>query len=382
MPDQRPPVPFRFPRVRPSSVAIFAIVLAAQFVAFEVALRVWGSSEAAPAFQGLFTGDPAIGYRLKPDARVRFTTPEFDAFIRINALGVRDEEEIGLKAPGERRIVVLGDSLVLSVQVAQEQTFCELLERRLNARASAGVRYRVINAGVQGYGPVEEWLFFRSLAAALQPDIVLHTVFVGNDAEEALASAPKLQGDARPAADVLRESVITRLRRIVRSSMVLQVLRLRVLSATERMAVDIQPPEPPLQSYAAKPASRIAEGIALTRRCIEDVARHAATLGARTGIVLMPARFQVDDRDYHALAETVRQAGGELVRDAANERFAAALANLPVPRVDVLPAMRRALPGPELFYLRTMHLTPRGHEVVADALARFLRDERLLEDGF
>ena len=96
----------------------------------------------------------------------------------------------------------------------------------------------------------------------------------------------------------------------------------------------------------------------------------------------MPARFQVDDRDYRALVEWVRQAGGELVRDAANERFAAAFADLPLPKTDVLPAMRRALPGPDLFYLRTVHLTPRGHEVVAEALERFLRDQRLLEDGF
>ena len=76
---------------------------------------------------------------------------------------MRDDEEIGPKAPDERRIVMLGDSLVLSVQVPFAQTFGELLERRLNARPSA-YRYRVINAGVQGYGPVEELLFFRAIA--------------------------------------------------------------------------------------------------------------------------------------------------------------------------------------------------------------------------
>ena len=34
-------------------IALFALILAAQFVIFEVALRTWGSSEAAPSFQGL-----------------------------------------------------------------------------------------------------------------------------------------------------------------------------------------------------------------------------------------------------------------------------------------------------------------------------------------
>jgi lysophospholipase L1-like esterase len=366
--------------IRPSSVALFALAVAVQFAVFEAGLRVWGSSEAAPSFQGLFTGDPVIGYRLNPNARTRFTTSEFDASINITSLGIRDDEAIGPKPPGERRIVVLGDSLVLSVQVSHRQTFCELLERRLNARAS-GVRYRVINAGVQGYGPVEELLFFRSLAAQLEPDLVLHTLFVGNDAEEALTSAPKLEGSARPPTEVFRESIVTRLRRLVRRSMVLQVLRLRYVAATERMDVTMQPPEPPLQSYAANPAPRIAKGLEVTRRCVEGVAEHAAALGARTAIVFMPARFQVDDADYGRLRDAVRQAGGELVRDAANQRFEAALADLQLPRVDLLPPLRQALPGPDVFYQTTVHLTVRGHEIVAEALEKFLRDERLL-DGF
>src|SRR5262245_55479168 len=131
-----------------------------QFGIFEAALRTWGTSEAAPAFQGLFTADPETGYRLKPGAHVRFTTAEFDTEIAINRAGVRDDEEIGPKAPDERRIVILGDSLVLSVQVPFHQTFGELLEARLNSRHFP-YRYRVINAGVQGYGPVEERLFFH-----------------------------------------------------------------------------------------------------------------------------------------------------------------------------------------------------------------------------
>ena len=52
----------------------------------------------------------------------------------------------------------------------------------------------------------------------------------------------------------------------------------------------------------------------------------------------------------------------------ASQRFDAAMATLPLPRLDVLPALRAALPGPDLFFQQTVHLTPRGHEVVAAAL--------------
>ena len=360
-------------------LVLFVLIAAVQFGIFEVALRSWGSSEAAPSFQGLFEPDAAIGYRLKPHARTHFTTSEFAADIAINGAGLRDEEELGEKAPDERRILLLGDSLVLSVQVSFGQTFGELLEQHLNSCAS-NVRYRVrvINGGVQGYGPIEEQLYFKSIVGNVRPDLVLPVVFVGNDAEEAVRSRPKLDPTPRGSGSAVGASLVTRLRRLVRRSMVLQIVRLRLLPITERVSPALAPPEPPLQSYAARPAPRIAEGLAVTRQAIDDINRRAEAAGARTAIVLMPARFQVDDGDYGRLVDIVAAAGGELIRDAATDRFTQALAPLGLPQLDVLPALRAALPGPDLFYQETVHLTPRGHEVVAEALARFIEDRQLL----
>ena len=112
--------------------------------------------------------------------------------------------DIGPKPPGERRVVVLGDSLVLAVQVPREATFCARLEARLNAGAPAGVRYRVINAGVQGYGPVEELLFYRRVASRFDADLVLVATFVANDAVEAFDAAWRLDGSRPPAVAVRR----------------------------------------------------------------------------------------------------------------------------------------------------------------------------------
>jgi hypothetical protein len=350
---------------------LFLAIAAAQFALFEIGLRVWGHSEAAPSFQALFMPDPAIGYRLRPGARTRFVTAEFDTEIAINDQGIRDDAHIGPKAPNEKRIVVIGDSLVLSVQVESRQTFCRLLEQRLNA-AGGPTRYRVINAGVQGYGPVEELLFFRNVALAFDPDLVIATMFVGNDAEEAIGSAPKLRGD-RPAAGVISETTVTGVRRLVRRSMVLQLIRLRFVAVKDRLSNWIAPPEPPLQSYAETPAPRIAEGLQITRECVQAIVNDAAGSGAKTMIMLMPARFQVDDADYGRLKEAVAGTGGKLVRDAATARFDEALSAIPVPRFDALVPLRAAMPGPDVFFQQTVHLTPRGHEIVAAALERFIR---------
>ena len=260
---------------------LFVAIAAVQFAMFEAALRIWGHSEAAPSFQALFIPDPVIGYRLRPNARTRFVTAEFDTTIAVNGQGVRDDREIGPKPPGERRIVVLGDSVVLSVQVEARQTFSQLLEDRLNQSEASRpggprVHYRVINAGVQGYGPVEEFLFYREIARAFEPDLVIETIFVGNDAEDAVASAWRLRApssdESQSFSVTVSQPLVGRLRRLVRSSMVLQVLRVRVVSVTGRLSNWVSPPEPPLQTYAANPAPRIAEGLRVSRDCVEAIA--------------------------------------------------------------------------------------------------------------
>ena len=356
---------------------LFGVIGVAQFFLFETGLRMWSHSEAAASFQNLFMPDSEVGYRLRPGASARYTTAEFDTRISINAQGVRDDQDIGPKPANERRIVVLGDSLVLSVQVDEAQTFCALLEQRLNQRGGA-IHYRVINAGVQGFGPVEELLFFREVAQAFHPDLVIETIFVGNDAEDAAASASRLRGQAA-GTGAIPSPEVSALRRLVRGSMVLQTLRLRVVSVTDRVNGWLSPPEPPLQTYAAHPAARIAEGLRVSTDCVRQIAAEAGAEGARTMVMLVPARFQVDDADYDRLKDIVSGSGGKLVRDAGTDRFKQALSVLPLPLLDVLPPLLASLPGPAEYFQQTVHLTPRGHQIVAAALEQFIRSRHLVD---
>jgi lysophospholipase L1-like esterase len=366
--------------VTPWRLALLLAIVLSQFALFEAGLRLNDGSEAAPGFRALFMPDDETGYRLRPGARTRYATREFETEIDINEAGVRDEP-IGPKAPGERRIVILGDSLVMAVQVPLEETFGKLLERRLNATAvpprdhGDPVHYRVINAGVQGYGPVEELFFYRKVAAAFDPDLVIVSVFVGNDASEALHSAWRLSPSRHD--DPPAESTVTALRRLARSSMVLQIARMRLQLATDRFGTHA--PERPLKAYLDEPSPEIDQGLAVARDTLAKIEGLAAARGARTALVLMPARLQVDDADYGRLAQTVREAGGTMVRDGATDRFRTALGPLRLPMLDPLPAFRRALPGPDIFFQSTVHLTPHGHELLAAALEAFVREQGLLD---
>ncbi len=353
------------------------VILVVEFAVLEAAMRAYGGSEASSPFQALFMQDPRVGHRPRPGASATYTTSEFSTHLTINAQGVRDTADIGPKAPGERRVLILGDSLVFSVQVPFEETFGERLEARLN-ESSDGPTWRVINAGVQGYGPVESWLFFDHVAAALEADIVLPVVFVGNDAVEAFGARAKLEAGGVPEMAPI-ETLGYRLRLFVRRSQVLQIARLRVEQLRTRLETSV--PERPLVTYLADAPPEVFEGLETARVAFGRIADRAAGTGAATAFVLMPARFQTDDADYTRLAAIVADAGGALERQLATERFRETLAPLGRPTLDLLPVLWAEQNRSELFFQRNVHLTRRGHDVVARALFDFLEARRLTRAG-
>jgi hypothetical protein len=351
---------------------LLALVLVIEFAVIEAGLRIQDSIEGNRTFGSLFMDDPVAGLRLRPNTRIRYTTVEFSTEIAINAQGVRDDEPIGPKPANERRLVILGDSLVLSVQVPFEGTFGEQLERRLNARGGSA-RWRVINAGVQGYGPVQEWFFFDKIAAAFEPDVVLIVPFVGNDAIEAADTLDALEA-GRPLEQ--EQPTIRGFRRLVRTSLTLQSVRVRWDQLRGRITVGT--PERPLASYLTDPPPVVATGLEASRRAFGQIVDRASGIGARSAFALMPARFQVNDEDYRNLDAIVREAGGVLDRQSASRRFAETLAPLGVPMIDLQPVLFAEPNREGIFFQRTVHLTPRGHEVVAAVLADFLERNGLV----
>jgi len=357
-------------------IVLALVILLAEFALLEAGLRAFHGAESGPAFQSLFMQDPRVGYRLQPGARARYTTQEFSTDIAINGQGVRDEAEIGPKAPDERRIVVLGDSLVFSVQVPFEQTFCHLLEVELNRAAVGGVRWRVINAGVQGYGVVDEYLLFRHVVEQFDPDLVLIAAFPGNAASVADKEA-WLENDGPVA--TAQEAAVTGMRRLVRASMVLQQVRLRYDQIRGRFST--RTPEVPLASFLKNPPPRVAHGLDVARRATGMIAKRAEAVGARTAVLLMTARFETDDPDFGRLAQVVAGAGGELDRHSATVRYREALAPLGLPTFDMLPVLSAQPDRGGLFFQQNVHFTPRGHVVAADAIFDFLVSSGLAADA-
>lgn len=98
---------------------------------------------------------------------------------RINAHGLRERDRPA-KAPGTRRVLVIGDSYTWGYAVAESEAFPQVTERLLHERGRTDLE--VINGGVPDYNSRQERQLLEALLPIYQPDAVV-LAYVVNDAE-------------------------------------------------------------------------------------------------------------------------------------------------------------------------------------------------------
>ena len=109
---------------------------------------------------------PRIPYVLRNDVR----TTQFGVPVQVNALGMRGPDVASRPAPGVRRVLLLGDSVVFG-QGIRGDTLSELLARDLNMAGDQ--RWEVLNAGVPGYNLLAEAAALEDRWLAVAPDVVV-----------------------------------------------------------------------------------------------------------------------------------------------------------------------------------------------------------------
>jgi len=120
--------------------------------------------------------DPSLGYKHPSSVGYWLGTNR----IELNSHGLRDDEIPYNKPAGEKRILVLGDSVTFGWGVSQGETFSDRMEYLLNELP--GDRWQVINSGVNGYNTEQEATYLRIEGMRYSPDFVL-LVYVSNDAD-------------------------------------------------------------------------------------------------------------------------------------------------------------------------------------------------------
>lgn len=160
---------------------LLLLVLGA-LVAFALAegvLRLVDPQNLEPHPPHLYRADPEIGFVLTPELDGRSHNPEWDVAVHTNRIGLR-ERELPPPAPGERRLLILGDSFTFGLGVEVEQAFPRRVEALLR-HDDPSLDLTVVNAGVPGYGTRHELAWWRRIDPAVDADALLLAVFLGND---------------------------------------------------------------------------------------------------------------------------------------------------------------------------------------------------------
>jgi lysophospholipase L1-like esterase len=163
-------------RVVRTGFSLACIALACLALA-EVLVRAWAMFN--PRFAGIMQmQDPALvkiephgqlGYRPRPNAVFPYRN---GTAARQNALAFRGPVVARVKAPGTRRVVILGGSSAHGWGVDNDDTIDARL-RLLLAERLPGVRVEVINLAFDGYDSYQDYERLRSDGIPLQPDIVV-----------------------------------------------------------------------------------------------------------------------------------------------------------------------------------------------------------------
>lgn len=160
------------------------------FLAVEAALQTFQRLELGVKYATGFTRPhPVLGMEHARHFRMRYRWsqhPSGYVELRTNGMGLREDDETsGTKPAGVYRILAVGDSQTDGL-VFNHESWPNLAERwltpaRLDSRATS---VEVLNAGVAGYVPLQAYLWWRVYGRALEPDLVLLGLYLGNDLEE------------------------------------------------------------------------------------------------------------------------------------------------------------------------------------------------------
>jgi len=155
------------------SLGAFAIMMIVTLGALEIVLRVVdlrelreGVSERSLSYQY----DAELGWMPIPGSTSAVTNAR-TIQVHHNSLGLRDDE---FTLDAKPTILFLGDSFVWGLDAEANERFSELLKPRIP-------NYKILAAGVSGYGTDQEYLLLQRLWPKVKPAVVVLIFCTDND---------------------------------------------------------------------------------------------------------------------------------------------------------------------------------------------------------
>lgn len=328
---------------------------------------------------------------------------------RTNNYGLRRDTDIQESKPaGTFRTLVLGDSQT-GGYVDTADSFSTLLENRWEARVPSKP-IEVLNAGIIGYAPQQEWLWYRERGRQLKPDLVILSLYVGNDMRDLVdgEADPGLIDEAAglispvrtPGAWIGLHSQLARMSYSAARTMPIQgligVFGWRTPAPPPSISVDalvrvlrechgcwLQTLKQAVR--AREEPEKFEVGYRRLETMLTLLDGQVAADGGKLVVMVIPSKPQVEPEDERGgLARAVRLLAlppeDAEYDDVSRARMIAAVRAANVPLIDPLPELQQAAKAGKdarNYYRRDWHLNIRGNQIMAETLDARLTELRL-----
>ena len=165
------------------NIALLCVTIIIMVFVAEFAVKALAPQKCYPYPQGMVVEDNYTCYRNSPNFTGKMSEAEFSILVKTNSHGLRGNEYSYEKPPNVTRIFGLGDSFQFGFGVENNETYMSIIEGSLNKKANASgswMQYEMLNAGVSGYGTLQELRLFEEEGKKYSPDIVILS-FYAND---------------------------------------------------------------------------------------------------------------------------------------------------------------------------------------------------------
>ncbi len=388
-----------------SRLALIGVSISLTLLTLEIGVRLTLPPPYEVTANPFFSPHPTLGWTGQPHFVGLISGAEFSQRVRFNGLGMHDEEHPFPKPTGTRRLLMLGDSFVHAVQVAQAETVSQQLEQRLNQP------YEVISGGVINWGTNQQLLFYREIGQRFAPDTVLLMLYLGNDLQDNLPGnrmtvgginwyaphfvlcegqrhptpltyAPALSG-AIDGCSMWARPLINGAGWLYQRSYLYQQLEPLILTTTPRQTFGQAYPSPFSALYLppADDEATLTRAWEITQALIRQLHSEVTADGAQFAVVLispdiivrLAALSEMEQAIF--LQENPTFATAQI--DAPNQRLTTFLQQQNIPHFDLTPPMAAqwAAVGQPLYFVQDGHWTATGHRLAADLLAAWLDEQ-------
>lgn len=350
-------------------------VIISLLVAESISRVYFTSIDAVRQTAGIYDVSETRGIKYRPNSEVFYVCKCEDGYIwnvTINSKGLRDYEYSYEKPENTYRIVMLGDSMTSAHEVLVEDTFENVLERKLNNVGN----YEVLNLGVKAYSIQQEFVTLEEEGFRYDPDMVILNFYVGNDFLESATHPFLIEKNGtliRNSEQGLKK--FRALRHFLSKSSALYNLISHIKGSTKTIKeeefnefIEILKPE---QDRKLDFKYNLTY---LTLKRFKDVLEER---GIKFVIVVLPMKEQVDENQLKKLLKEYNATGTELDLEWSIRELEKIGGIYDIPVINLLPEMKQYNKDNDFYFGTDIHFTKEGCRIVGELIFKHL-EQRFL----